>query len=118
MFERLNLWLAFILACFLPAFALIPTAADTGITVASSGGGDILPATVVRQIQQGEKVSNLIDEVAQLTYESGGQEHAIVSLQSGDRVIVSGGTGGINFGGMCYRFNWRHTFCRTGVITI
>lgn len=75
-------------------------AADTGITVASSGGGDILPATVVRQIQQGEKVSNLIDEVAQLTYESGGQEHAIVSLQSGDRVIVSGGTGGIDFSGM------------------
>jgi RHS repeat-associated protein len=75
-------------------------AADTGITVASSGGGDILPATVVRQIQQGESVSDLIDEVAQLTYESGGQEHAIVSLQSGDRVIVSGGTGGIDFSGM------------------
>jgi hypothetical protein len=34
----------------------------------------------------------------QRTYESGGLEHAIISLQSGERIIVSGGSGGIQFG--------------------
>ena len=61
-------------------------------------GGEVLPSTLVRTIQQGEKVAALEAELAQLTYTSGGLEHAIVSLKIGERVIVSGGSGGIQFG--------------------
>jgi hypothetical protein len=64
----------------------------------ASTGGELLPATTVRVIQHGENVAGLQAEVAQLTYVSGGLEHAIISLQSGARLIVSGGSGGIQFG--------------------
>jgi hypothetical protein len=57
-----------------------------------------LPATTVRTIAKGEKVDDLIRELAQATYESGGVEHAIVSLKNGTRVIVRGGSGGIHLG--------------------
>lgn len=60
--------------------------------------GEFLPASTVRTIAKGEKVDGLIKELAQRTYESGGLEHAIVSLQTGTRIIVSGGKGGIQFG--------------------
>jgi hypothetical protein len=66
-------------------------------TVASSGE-NILPASFVRRIQHGENIVDLEAELALRTYSSGGLEHAIISLQSGGRVVVSGGTGGIQFG--------------------
>lgn len=67
-----------------------------GFKVASNGGKTQLGVTV-RQINKGENVKGLIDEVAQLTYESGGVEHAIISLKNGTRLIVRGGENGINF---------------------
>ena len=39
-----------------------------------------------------------MQEVAERTYTSGGLEHAIVSMRSGERLIVHGGRGGIEFG--------------------
>jgi hypothetical protein len=68
------------------------------LRVGSDMGGDILPATVVRRIRKGEKIDDLIRELAQATYESGGLEHAVVSLKDGTRVVVRGGSGGIQFG--------------------
>ena len=38
-----------------------------------------------------------MEEIAGLTYESGGNEHAVISLTDGRRIIVEGGTGGIEF---------------------
>jgi hypothetical protein len=73
------------------------TAAE--VRVASGLGGEILPASIVRPIGRGEKVDGLIRELAEATYESGGLEHAIVSLKDGSRVIVRGGSGGIALGG-------------------
>lgn len=69
-----------------------------GVRVASGIPEKILPATTVRQILKHEKVNDLINEVKQLTYESGGLEHAIVSLTGGGRVIMRGGPGGMEFG--------------------
>lgn len=68
----------------------------SGIKVASSGGKYELGSTV-RQISKGEKVGDLINEVKQLTYETGGLEHSIVSLKDGTRLIVRGGENGISF---------------------
>ncbi len=67
-----------------------------GLSVASGIGADSAPMSVVRTIQRGERVANLIDEVKSLTYETG-NEHAIVKLANGDRAIVSGGPKGIDF---------------------
>jgi RHS repeat-associated protein len=67
---------------------------DDVVRVASSGQG-ILPAQTVREIAHGEKVQDLIQEIAERTYTSGGLEHAIISLNTGPRVIVVGGRGGI-----------------------
>jgi hypothetical protein len=68
------------------------------IRVASGHGGKILPASTLRTIRKGEKVDDLVRELAQATYESGGLEHAIVSLRNGTRIIVRGGSGGIELG--------------------
>ena len=68
------------------------------VEVASGAAGDFLPATPIRIITKGEKVADLIQEVAQRTYSSGGLEYAIVSLKNGRRVIVQGGPAGIHFG--------------------
>jgi hypothetical protein len=73
-------------------------ASKGGTSVASGMTGEILRATIIRTIAKGEKVDDLIRELAQSTYESGGLEHAIISLQGGGRVIVRGETGGIQFG--------------------
>jgi len=68
------------------------------VRVASGHGGKILPASTLRRIRKGEKVDDLVRELAQATYESGGLEHAIVSLRNGTRIIVRGGSGGIELG--------------------
>jgi hypothetical protein len=70
--------------------------AAEGLSVASSGGGRILPMTFVRTVNQGEKIADLINEGKVLTFQSG-NEHALVTLANGDRAIVSGGPGGIRF---------------------
>jgi len=69
-----------------------------GLKVGSGLAEEFLPASTIRTIAKGEKVDDLIKELAQRTYESGGLEHAIVSLQNGTRIIASGGSGGIHFG--------------------
>ncbi len=71
-------------------------AKDAAPKIASSGVG-IAEAEGVRFIRPGERIRDLIRELAERTYASGGKEHAIISLRDGTRVIVKGGTGGINF---------------------
>lgn len=67
-------------------------------TAVHSTGQHVLPATTVRTIGKGESIASLQAELAELTYKSGGLEHAVISLQNGTRTIVSGGRGGIEFG--------------------
>lgn len=50
----------------------------------------------VRTIGRGEKLADIIDEGKRLTFETG-NEHALVKLANGDRAIVAGGPGGIEF---------------------
>ncbi len=69
-----------------------------GVRVSSGFDGEILPVIRLRTIGKGEKIDALIEELALGTYESGGLEHAIISLKNGSRVIVRGGSGGIEFG--------------------
>jgi hypothetical protein len=66
-----------------------------GLAVAS-GGGPSLPMTIVRIIQRGEKIEDLINEGKGLTWISG-NEHAVVTLTDGQRALVCGGPGGIEF---------------------
>jgi hypothetical protein len=71
------------------ALGLLKSAAAKGTSVTSSGQG-IAGATVVREIVRGERVANLIQEVAKRTYVSGGLEHTIISTQAGQSLIVQG----------------------------
>jgi hypothetical protein len=80
-----------------------------GVSVASGGGAGSAPATLVREIAHGEKVSALIGEVAERTYTSGGLEHAIVSTQSGQRLLLQGGPSGMTFEGIAVRRVLLHT---------
>jgi hypothetical protein len=75
------------------------TAAGTeAVVVASEQGlGAVKAATVVREIGRGERVADLIQELAGLTYNAGGAEHAIITLKNGQRLIVQGGETGISF---------------------
>jgi hypothetical protein len=59
------------------------------IRVASGHGGKILPASTLRTIRKGEKVDDLVRELAQATYESGGLEHATHSIALCSRLGVS-----------------------------
>ncbi len=74
----------------------------------SSGLGDRLPASLVRVISRGERVADLIDEVAGATYQDG-LERAIISTMDGDRLIVQGGAGGMSFEGFDVRRVLLHT---------
>jgi hypothetical protein len=67
-----------------------------------SGGVGTAPAQIVRTIGKGEKVADIIAEGKALTYATG-NEHALISLTTGQRVIVSGGQGGIDLSGMAVR---------------
>ena len=66
-------------------------------TAVSSGAGVAGEMAVVRTIQKGEKVADLINEGKSLTFATG-NEHALVKLASGERALVSGNQFGINFG--------------------
>jgi hypothetical protein len=70
--------------------------AQLGLKLASRAGGTSAEATLVRVIQRGEKVEEIINEAKALTFQTG-NEHALVKLASGERVLVSGGPGGIHF---------------------
>lgn len=67
-----------------------------GYAVSSAAGGETLPMQVVRTIQKGEKLADIINEAKGLTFTTG-NEHALVTLASGERALVSGGPGGISF---------------------
>lgn len=62
----------------------------------ASGLGNSAPATIVRTIQQGEKIADIVNEAKALTFQTG-NEHAVVTLANGQRALVSGGPGGIRF---------------------
>ena len=87
-----------------PAFSAIRPSFVRGSTVAAeraginiaSGVGASAPASVVRTIQRGERISNLVNEGKSLTFTTG-NEHAVVTLANGERALVSGGPGGIRF---------------------
>ena len=66
------------------------------IDVASSGGGSSAPMQLVRTIQKGEKIDDIVTELMAATWTTG-NEHAVVTLGNGERAIVSGGPGGITF---------------------
>jgi hypothetical protein len=71
--------------------------------------GQSAPAKFIRRVQPGEKIENLISEGKAATWVENA-EHAVVSLERTgpgrtQRVIVSGGPGGIDFieqGGKLY----------------
>ncbi|RKT01463.1 DUF6443 domain-containing protein [Chryseobacterium defluvii] len=64
--------------------------------IGSSGGGEILSMNVERIISHGEKIDDLTNEIKGMTWLTG-NEHAIVRLASGEKAIISGGSGGISF---------------------
>lgn len=66
------------------------------IRVASGAGADAAEMAMVRTINRGEKIADLVDEAKRLTFTTG-NEHAIVKLTNGQRAIVSGGPTGIIF---------------------
>lgn len=70
--------------------------AEGGLSIASSAGGKVSPMQLVRIIEKGEKVDDLINEAKALTWTTQ-NEHAVVTLASGERALVSGGSGGIKF---------------------
>lgn len=57
-------------------------------------GNDVRPMNIVREIQHGERVSDIVSEGSRLTFLDD-IEHAVVSLNDGRRVLVSGGRHGI-----------------------
>jgi hypothetical protein len=71
-------------------------AAETegGVSVAAGDGASSGPASVVRMVSGDESQADLFDELKARTFETG-QEHALVTLSSGDQAIVSGGETGI-----------------------
>ena len=65
--------------------------------VAASIATDIQPAQILREIQHGERIADIMAEVNSLR-ETTGLEYAVVSRTTGGpRVLVYGGSGGIEF---------------------
>lgn len=77
-------------------FAGIAMLARPGGQAVASGVGESAPMTVVRIIQRGEKIADIVNEAKSLTWTTG-SEHAVVVLADGERALVSGGPGGIKF---------------------
>ncbi len=67
-----------------------------GVIVASRAGGKVLPMTIEKIIQKGTKLEEIINDIKGMIFTTG-KEHAVVTLTSGERAIVSGGEGGIQF---------------------
>ncbi len=70
---------------------------NSGLTVASGAEGNFAQMRILRNIQPGEKIADIIAEAKGITFTTG-KEVALVKLASGERVLVTGGTGGIQFG--------------------
>ena len=71
-------------------------AEKTALKVAA-GDGASEPMEVVRTIQKGEHLSDILDEAKTGMYLTG-KEHAVVTLADGTRALVRGGRYGIDFG--------------------
>jgi hypothetical protein len=69
-------------------------AESEGVSVASGEGAASAPASVVRMVSGDESQADLFNELKARTFETG-NEHALVTLSSGDQAIVSGGAEGI-----------------------
>jgi hypothetical protein len=79
------------------ATSLLETGGSEGTTsVASGAGTGSAPMSVVRTIEHGEKVADIVGEVKELTFTTG-NEHAVVRLATGERAIISGGPTGISW---------------------
>jgi RHS repeat-associated protein len=76
--------------------------ASPGLRVGSGESSASPPATIVRVIGRGEKVADIVAEGKALTFTTG-NEHALLRLSNGQRVIVSGGPGGIDLSGLKIR---------------
>lgn len=61
-------------------------------------GSDVRPMSLVREIQKGEKISDIVNEGSRLTFLDD-LEHAVVSMHDGRRLLVSGGRHGIELSG-------------------
>jgi hypothetical protein len=70
--------------------------AGKAVTVSHGMANGVRDMSVVRNINKGEKVADMVDEMKRLTYEKG-NEHALVKFATGERSIVSGGQTGIKF---------------------
>lgn len=70
--------------------------AQLGVKLASRAGAESAEMTMVRVIERGEKLETIINEAKVLTFQTG-NEHALVKLATGERALVAGGPGGINF---------------------
>ena len=62
-------------------------------------GGKTSPAKIVRELGDSESMQSITNEMKELTYQTA-NEHAMVTLKDGTRVIVSGGEAGISFSKM------------------
>lgn len=71
--------------------------ASEGVGIGSRAGAEAAEMQVVRVISPGEKLTDIIGDAKAFTFQSG-NEHALVTLANGQRALVSGGPGGINFG--------------------
>jgi hypothetical protein len=83
-------------------YGAFASSAKGGVSVASGGSSGSAPASVVRVIGPGEKVADIVAEGKALTFATG-NEHALVSLTNGQRVIVSGGPTGIDLSALNIR---------------
>lgn len=82
----------------------------TDVAVSSGAGGVAAEMSVVRIIEHGEKLEDIINEGKTLTFETG-NEHALVKLVTGERALVSGNEYGISFGEQATRvFGHTHPF--------
>ncbi|HZP04555.1 MAG TPA: RHS repeat-associated core domain-containing protein [Terracidiphilus sp.] len=66
------------------------------ITVNSGAGGGSLPWSLVRTVGQDGLTPEIVNELKSLAWETG-NEHALVTLGTGENAIVSGGPEGIEF---------------------
>jgi hypothetical protein len=73
----------------------VEAGAQAGISVAAGDGASSSPASLVRMVSDDESQADLFNELKARTFETG-NEHALVTLSSGDQAILSGGQTGID----------------------
>jgi hypothetical protein len=71
-------------------------AAESGVSVASGAEGQFARMQVLRTIQPGETIADIMEEAKGITFTTG-NEVALVKLAPGERALVTGGTGGITW---------------------